>query len=360
MTPTKTRLGARCVIALALLTGTAGSTFANDPVNLAGADDAPEWVRKLGIDPSSAPAKRHAAQQKSRLDTEKALRKLRATYFRVGKRAPIRQEGILRLRDYTDAALFPTLIEIFGGEDADVRTALLDHFQDQASVEGDASLAWVAVFSEEKETRLGAEARLRTRMAASSETPETVKLVVYEALRSGKTETMTAAARVANGLNITEAIPWMIMAQIGAQRNAPAAAGASTNGSRQGALAWILVGTQTAFVSDLTPVVGENAVAFDPQLSVVTEGVILRVLDATVFTYRVDLHWELVDLSSRAWGAPTRDLGWDNGRWLRWYHNDLVPCLAAEEAAAAGAKPRAAGGDVNKPAPDHGGPPEVL
>ncbi len=39
----------------------------------------------------------------------------------------------------------------------------------------------------------------------------------------------------------------------------------------------IYVATQTAFVSDLTPVVGDSAVGFDPTVSVVTEGVTLLV-----------------------------------------------------------------------------------
>jgi type II secretory pathway component GspD/PulD (secretin) len=44
-----------------------------------------------------------------------------------------------------------------------------------------------------------------------------------------------------------------------------------------GQTANIYVATQTAFVSDLTPVVGDSAVGFDPTVSVVTEGVTLLV-----------------------------------------------------------------------------------
>jgi len=35
-----------------------------------------------------------------------------------------------------------------------------------------------------------------------------------------------------------------------------------------------------AFVSDLQPVVGNSAVAFDPTVSVITDGTFLRVIDA--------------------------------------------------------------------------------
>lgn len=44
-----------------------------------------------------------------------------------------------------------------------------------------------------------------------------------------------------------------------------------------GQVANIYVATQTAFISDLSPIVGESAVGFDPTIAVVTEGVTLRV-----------------------------------------------------------------------------------
>lgn len=47
----------------------------------------------------------------------------------------------------------------------------------------------------------------------------------------------------------------------------------------------IYVATQRAFISDLTPVVAEDAVGFDPELGVVTEGVVLLV-DGTVTSDR--------------------------------------------------------------------------
>lgn len=45
------------------------------------------------------------------------------------------------------------------------------------------------------------------------------------------------------------------------------------NGQRS----YVLVATQTAYVSDLSPVVGTNAVGFDPEISVVSTGVVLDV-----------------------------------------------------------------------------------
>jgi general secretion pathway protein D len=48
-----------------------------------------------------------------------------------------------------------------------------------------------------------------------------------------------------------------------------------------GQSSWVAVATQVGFVSDLTPVVSESAVGFDPQLQVVSEGVVLSV-DGTI------------------------------------------------------------------------------
>ena len=76
------------------------------------------------------------------------------------------------------------------------------------------------------------------------------------------------------------------------------------------------VSEQVAFVSDLQPVVGDNAVAFDPTISVASEGVFLRVIDAYVITYRVEVHNALVALSTEGWGGEsTASLGWDGKKW---------------------------------------------
>jgi len=296
-----------------------------DDTSISG-DDAPEWMKKLGIDPTSPKAKLHAQQTKTRKAAEKELRKLRMKYFARSKHIPTRQEGLAKLREYTDPALFPAMIEIFKNEDPDVRLALLDQFRDAQSDEGDTALAWVAVQDDNEGIRSAAGERLHQRINKDKAPPEQVKLVIFEGLRTHKNSSMVAAAQLAQGINLVDVIPWLISAQV---TGVPAQQAVGVNtGSGNGALAWIMVGQQTAYVSDLIPVVGTNAVAFDPQLSVINTGVILRVLDAVVVEYHVDIHNILTDWSTREFGESTKDLGYDIPAWNKWYKEDFTPRLA--------------------------------
>jgi hypothetical protein len=301
--------------------------------------DIPDWAKKLAIDPESSAAKKYAQQQKVRVAAEKELKKIRATNFGQMRNESIRQEGILKLRKFDNPALFSSLIEIFGREQMDVRNALLDMFADSKAREGDTALTWVGVFDESPEVRASAIKRLKTRIKEEGEVPETTKLVCYEGIRSGRPAAMAAAAQLANNLDIIEAIPWLINGQV---QGSPAGGGGPTYDEHKGDLAWIMVGTQTAFVSDLTPVVGPSAVAFDPQLSVITEGVLLRVLDAVVVSYNVDLNNSLTDMTSRLWGQSTRSLGWNIPAWRDWYAKEFQPFIAEKQAAEAAAKADAA------------------
>lgn len=145
--------------------------------------------------------------------------------------------------------------------------------------------------------------------------PHTVKSVVADGLARRHDPHVANAAGLAAGLKMADAIPAMIASQV-VGRN---------SGSEGGALAYILIGQQQAFVSDLQPVVGDSAVAFDPELSVVTEGVVLRVLDAVVVTYRVEVNDALIRLTSDLWGQDTSYLGWDQSKWQRWYAKEFLP-----------------------------------
>ncbi|MCA9300529.1 MAG: hypothetical protein KDA28_15770, partial [Phycisphaerales bacterium] len=132
-----------------------------------------------------------------------------------------------------------------------------------------------------------------------------------------------AAAQVAGVLKMHEMIPHLINAQVSGQ----------TGGNREGtgSLAWIMNATQVAFVSDLEPVVADSAVAFDPELSVVSQGTLLQVFDAVVVTYRTEVHTTLMGLAEDAWGRPApRELGWDSGKWHDWYDDELVPHMERE------------------------------
>jgi hypothetical protein len=79
-------------------------------------------------------------------------------------------------------------------------------------------------------------------------------------------------------------------------------------------------------VSDLTPVVADGAVGFDPTMSVVSYGAVLRVLDAVVTISRPQISTSLVSLSSGAWGGQdTSYLGQDAMSWAKWYAYDFMP-----------------------------------
>ena len=313
--------------ALALL---CGSAAAQDGITTG--QGVPEWVKKLAIDPQSPAAKRYAEHQKIRVANEKELRKLRVKHFGPIRKEEIRQEGLLKLREYTDPALFPSLLEIFGREQLDVRLATLDIFEESGSHEGDTALTWAGIFDEKPEVRAAAISRLRKRIKTEGETPDGVRQVCFEGIRSGKIPAMASSANLAVELQMLEAIPWLINAQVSAPQQQGAGVG---SGEREGAMAWILVGTQIAFVSDVTPVVGPNAVAFDPQLSVVTEGVILRVFDAVVISYNVDIHNALQQLGSAAMdGQNLAHLGWNTPAWKEWYTKEFLPYRAQKAAAA--------------------------
>ncbi len=300
-------------------------------------DEVPDWARKLAIDPESPAARAYAEGRKKRLQHERELKRLRATHFRNIKLQAKRQEGIVKLHDYNDPSLDPLLIEIFEKEQLDVRCAILDMFADRKAEAGDTSLAWVAVFDDSEAVRSEAVTRLRRRQSEEGFLPEASRLVIYEGLRSGGQTAKAAAANLANWLGVVEAIPWMIGAQIGGSP-----VGGTPGTGRRGDLAWIAVGQQQAFVSDLTPVVGPNAVAFDPQLSVVTTGTLLRVTDAVVVEYHIDIHNALVDMTSRLSGTDTGPLGWHNTHWRDWYRDEFLPLWAAKEEARKAAAHRSA------------------
>lgn len=250
---------------------------------------------------------------------EAELRKIRATYIRGVRNVEIRQAGIAKLREFTDPASFPAMLEIFRNDD-DVRLALMQHLADLQTDEADATLAWTAVYDRSKQVREAAADTLRERFGDHAPVSRAVQSVVAQGLRSSKDTVLSSAANLANVLKLYEAIPMMINAQIGGA--------ARRTDDSDGALAYIFVGTQRTFVSDLQPVVGDSAVAFDPTLSVLNEGVVLRVIDAVVLTYRVEVHRSLVDLSSHGWGQDTRELGWDQHKWGEWARAELPAILA--------------------------------
>lgn len=298
--------------------------------------EAPEWLKGLAPDPSSPESKRYAAHQKTRRQVEKDLRKLRATYFRGVRSTEMRQLGLSKLGDYTDAAVFPTLLELFEGEGRDVEDGVLDHLRSLGTDEADATLAWAAVFGRTPEFRAAAAARLKGRVKDAGKVTDRVKWPVSLGLRDQDHARVATAAGLADGLDLVDAIPMLINAQV---VGSPAGAGGGGAGDGTGgALAYIMVAQQEAFVAGLTPVVGDNAVAFDPRLGVITTGAYVRVIDAVVVTYRTEVNSALIALSTRAWGGQsTASLGWDQAAWRKWYAEEFTPYRRAFETAKANA-----------------------
>lgn len=285
-------------------------------------------VQVVQVPDANDPASKAVAERARRMaPIEKELKQLRAKYFRSTRNVEMRQVGIAQFRKYDDPAVFPLLIELFRDEDEDVRRGVLDHLTSIESDEADATVAWTAVFDKDNAFRGLARDRVAERAEKAGITSR-VKSVVATGLRSKNDDTLAASAQLAQVLKLYEAIPMLINAQV-------VGGGGGGGADSEGSLAYILVGSQTAFVSDLQPIVGDSAVAFDPTVSVLTEGVILRVIDAHVITYRVDVHNALVGLSSEGWGGQsTAKLGWDNAKWRAWYANEFVPYRAKVEAAA--------------------------
>ncbi len=282
----------------------------------------PDWLRVIVPDPADPAIKAYAEQAAKRTEAERELARLRARHFGSVRATPLRQAGLLRLREFSDPALFPTLLEVFEREKDDVRLAVLDLFADSATDEGDATLAWVAVFDERETVRDAARQRLTQRVEARGEVPNRVQLVIDHALRRDETPIVNAAAHLAHSLKLLQAIPLLITAQVSVQ---------GTGGGDDSALAWILVGTQQAFVTDVNPIVGTNSVAFDPQIGVITTGSIMRIIDAVAVIYRTEVHQTLVQMTTEASGASTAALAWDIPAWNRWWAEEIKPAIIAAE-----------------------------
>lgn len=294
---------------------------------------APDWAQTLIKDPKSPEAEAYRLQQARRAKVEQELKRLRLDYFRQARPREVRGQGIEKLKTYADPAVFPSLVEIFAGEGSDVCRGLVEHFAAQRSEEGDTTLAWMGVFGREEDTRKLASRTLVERLTGQA-VPERVKLVLCAGLERGSVSAVDSAAGLAGTLKILELIPWLIMAQ-GGRPPAPGGGGIGIE-DRTGALAYIFVGTQRTYVSNLTPVVAEGAVGFQPTVDVANEGSLLVVGDASVTTVmRPIVHSSLVGLTSAEWGRSTDYLGYDPRRWNEWYAKEFRPFLARREAAKA-------------------------
>lgn len=261
-----------------------------------------------------------------RAAAERPLKVLRRQYFDNVNNPARRAEGLAQLKTYTDPALYPMLLDLFSNQGQDARGAILDMLAAQRTPEADGTLAWTAMFDHDAWQRDQAASRLVARVKdEGGKTPDVVRSAITSSFTLADPHAHTRAGQLAQTLGLVEAIPAMIAAQAGA-------GGAATRAdSDGGSLATILIGRQITFVSDLTPVVGESAVGFDPQVSVLTEGVYMNIHDAVVTWRNVALHEQLMGWASALTGKNVAHLGWDNAAWNRWYAGELRPAMERRE-----------------------------
>ncbi|MCB9844379.1 MAG: HEAT repeat domain-containing protein [Phycisphaeraceae bacterium] len=301
------------VLSLGLATAAGAQVRTN--IGVQPPDHLPEWLVLDLSGASREQTNRYQNANSDRRELERELRKLRYTYFRATNQTELRQVGLSQLRGYTDPDAFPLLIEIFRKDDPEIRDTILDMIADRRTPESDVTLAWAAIHERDAEYRAEALRRLSDRVEELGQTPDGVTYVVASRLLAPKTmDELRAASGVAQNLGIIQVIPHLINAQVGGSGGG--------SGQTRGDLAWILVGRQVAFVSDLQPVVADSAVAFDPTLSVITEGTLLRVGSASVITYHSEVHNALLTLANPLVGRDLSDLGWDQPRWWDWYRTE--------------------------------------
>lgn len=288
-----------------------------------------EPVRITVPDPTSPEARAEAEANRKRIALERELIKIRAAYFRGVRDTEKRQVGLSKLRAHTDPGAYQALLKVFAREGDDVYSTLSEMFADQNTPAGDAALAWAAIMASDESFRRIASSRMRERvMRLGAPTPPMV--TVFDIALQGDDESrMNAAAAFADEFNLVGLIPRLISAQVSGNTGG----GGSGESDRTGDLAFIAIGRQVAFVSDLTPVVSDSAVGYDPTVSIINEGTLIRVHDAAVTIYRQYVNASLVNLSSRATGRSTAGLGFDTEAWKRWYIEEFIPAQRAAELA---------------------------
>jgi hypothetical protein len=271
-----------------------------------------------------------AVPRKASRDEAVRLRQLRREHFGSVRSPELRAKGLAALSEFGTANSIELLYAMLRREKPDVRDAMLDRI-DSFGAKGQAALTWIAIEDPDAAMRTAATARI-DRPA----TPATLG-VLDLALRQNAHATVNRAGALAGTLNALPAIPLLIFAQV-----------ASDEVADQGDLAWIAMGTQRSYVSNVAPVLGDGSGAFTPIVDTILQGFVLRVTDAVAVTYRADAHHALVAMTGADWGKPTGHLGYDPKAWWAWYNDEYVPfkrAQAAEAAAREKAERAARGGE---------------
>jgi hypothetical protein len=259
-------------------------------------------------DMTGKPTAQELYVQSQARDYLRQIKLLKHQHFGNKKNEEIRAQGLEEIAEFTDPASFIPLIEELRDEQDDVRLTLLDHFATQGEW-GQAALAWIAIHEQDDEAfHYEALKRLTTPVGNPALN------VIDAGLRSTDDFTANLAGRLAGHLQIFDAIPLLIHGQ---------AAGGEVQ--EAGDLAWILVGKQKVFIRALIPILGDNSGAFMPVPGVLTEGVVMRVVDAVAIIYRTEIHNTLLAMAERQSGRSMAHLGYDKEKWVAWYNDEYLP-----------------------------------
>jgi len=251
-------------------------------------------------------------------DAQQEIRQIFSHFFKRTRNPKMHAQGWAELaRHMHDPRLYDLMFELFEDKPFELRRDLVELFVKAATDDADVAICWAAVFDEDQRMRTWASGRLVERVG-EGEPSERIQRVLELALTSGKDDPAVASSILVRQFGLVKAIPYLIQAQAEPRRR----------DVRKGAIAQIVVGTQQAFVANLTPVVANNAVGYQPTIGIVSSGVVLRVMDAVVWAYRTEVHSNLVDLTSNAWGQSTAELGYDQKAWFDWYEKEFKPTLA--------------------------------
>ena len=240
------------------------------------------------------------------------LELLRRRNFGARRDAELRAAGLRALRELDDSCQLFAMPRVFATERNDVRRAVIEHLALRGE-NGQAALAWTAIHHDREDWRAAATAAL-----ARPATPATLA-VMQSAFAASEHGTVERAGTLAGALDARVAIPHLIATQYSADTV-----------RREGDLAWIAIGTQRSYVSNLIPVTGDGSGAFQPVPGIINEGFVFRVTDAVAVVYRTEVHGVLVDMSRRATGSDTSQQGWSLARWRDWYNRVYLPLARAE------------------------------
>lgn len=303
-------------------------------------EDVPEYLREAQKREEAKVTPEVLELRKKEVVLQRELKKLRAKHFRNQRYTPTREAGIIALRhEYAQPWMFPSLIDVFTEErDEDVVSTVCAILRDSASEFGDRGLAFVAATTSEDIWRAHTTQALAARIKSNFGRPPAGAIAVFQAaLQSGDTHAMDGAAVAGQALSLIELIPYIIPTQPGTGGQ-----GGGGTGRQRGPLAWIAIGTQKSYVADLTPIVSQGAVAFDPTPGVVTEGTLFVVNDAVVTWSPRVVNGALTNLASAATGEDALNLrgrlGMRFESWKDWYFSTgkeaIEKKLAEREAAA--------------------------